>query len=418
MLRRMILLLALLALAFPSLVFAQELPPVTFPEPTGPWAVGRNVLHLVDETRLDTYTSDPNDHRELMVYVWYPADPALDAPAATWLGPEMSPVVADMYGLPLAFLDLVKVHALDNVPVADSASSYPVLLMSHGGDSSHPLLYTAFAEELASHGYMVLGIAHTHNALVTVFPDGRVVPMHTEGTALYSSVPADAPVFDQFQGSWDHCHTLLSLMADDAIFVLDQLESVNASHPLLAGRLDLAHIGMFGHSFGGATSVEVLAHDSRVLAAADLDGDLWSDYSTGLPGALLMITEEGVRFAEPTENYTDEELASVGITPEQYDIILRPQLDAGHIAYVNAGIAYSVMINEARHLNFGDNGLLAPLFPDFGEDLGPIDPVVALRIMNDYLLAFFGQYLKGNTSDLLAGIDAPAEVVFDYRLAE
>lgn len=418
MLKRLTLLLVILVLVLPSLVFAQELPTVTFPEPTGPWAVGRTVLHLVDETRLDLYTPDPNDKRELMVYAWYPAAPALDAPAATWLGPEMSPVVADMYGLPPVFLDVVKVHALDNVPVADSASGYPVLLMSHGGDSSHPLLYTAFAEELASHGYIVLGIAHTHNALVTVFPDGRVVPMHVEGTALYSSVPADAPVFDQFEGAWDHCHTLLGLMADDAIFVIDQLESVNASHPLLAGRLDLAHIGMFGHSFGGATSVEVLARDSRVLAAADLDGDLWSDYSAGLPGALLMISEEGVRFAEPKEDYTDAELASVGITPDQYNDILRPQLNAGHTAYMNAATAYSVMITGAHHLNFGDNGLLAPLFPDFGLDLGPIDPVVALRITNDYLLAFFDQYLKGNTSDLLTGIGAPSDVVFDYHSAE
>jgi predicted dienelactone hydrolase len=154
MLKRMILVLTLLVLALPSLVFARELPMVTFPQPTGPWVVGRTVLRLVDETRLDTYTPDPHDHWELMVYVWYPADPALDAPAATWLGPEMSPVVADMYGLPPAFLDLVTVRALDGVPIADSASGYPVLLMSHG-DSSHPLLYTAFAEELASHGHMV-----------------------------------------------------------------------------------------------------------------------------------------------------------------------------------------------------------------------------------------------------------------------
>jgi dienelactone hydrolase len=39
--------------------------------------------------------------------------------------------------------------------------------------------------------------------------------------------------------------------------------------------LDLHKVGAFGHSFGGATALEVAQRESRVRAAIDLDGDLF-----------------------------------------------------------------------------------------------------------------------------------------------
>jgi hypothetical protein len=48
----------------------------------------------------------------------------------------------------------------------------------------------------------------------------------------------------------------------------------------LAGALDLARTGMFGHSLGGATAAEVMAADRRILAGIDLDGTI---IVSGLP---------------------------------------------------------------------------------------------------------------------------------------
>ena len=47
-----------------------------FPEPTGPYRVGTVTYAWEDTTRPETYSDDPNDHRELPVQVWYPVDPA------------------------------------------------------------------------------------------------------------------------------------------------------------------------------------------------------------------------------------------------------------------------------------------------------------------------------------------------------
>src|SRR5206468_12708618 len=44
------------------------------PSPTGSLPVGRTTFFWKDSTRLETITDDPNDCRELMVSLWYPAE--------------------------------------------------------------------------------------------------------------------------------------------------------------------------------------------------------------------------------------------------------------------------------------------------------------------------------------------------------
>jgi hypothetical protein len=46
-----------------------------------------------------------------------------------------------------------------------------------------PLLPAAIAEELASHGYVVVGVNHTYEKAATVFADGQVVPMSPAAVA-------------------------------------------------------------------------------------------------------------------------------------------------------------------------------------------------------------------------------------------
>ncbi|WP_374018944.1 hypothetical protein ABU162_04120 [Paenibacillus thiaminolyticus] len=50
-------------------------PVFTLPEPTGSYAIGTASYHLVDRSCEESYTDDKGDHRELMITVWYPADP-------------------------------------------------------------------------------------------------------------------------------------------------------------------------------------------------------------------------------------------------------------------------------------------------------------------------------------------------------
>jgi pimeloyl-ACP methyl ester carboxylesterase len=60
----------------------------------------------------------------------------------------------------------------------------------------------------------------------------------------------------------------------DIGFVLDRLEQLNTSGVpgKFKGRLDMTRVGVFGHSFGGATALQFCHDDPRCKAGIDVDG--------------------------------------------------------------------------------------------------------------------------------------------------
>lgn len=42
------------------------------PTPSGPYSIGRQGYDLTDRSRADPFSSRKNQHRKLMVYIWYP----------------------------------------------------------------------------------------------------------------------------------------------------------------------------------------------------------------------------------------------------------------------------------------------------------------------------------------------------------
>ncbi len=71
-----------------------------------------------------------------------------------------------------AALSSARMHVIADAPVAAASARYPVLLLSHGLRYSS-LGYSMLAEDLASHGYVVVGVDHPATALVVLFPDQR-----------------------------------------------------------------------------------------------------------------------------------------------------------------------------------------------------------------------------------------------------
>src|SRR5262245_16683116 len=51
------------------------------PAPMGKYSVGRTSFYWVDASRDEPLTKNPNDRRELMVKLWYPAESASGSPA-------------------------------------------------------------------------------------------------------------------------------------------------------------------------------------------------------------------------------------------------------------------------------------------------------------------------------------------------
>src|SRR5262249_43584383 len=123
-------------------------------------------------SRDETGSPEPGDKRELVAWVWYPAAPAPGAVPAPYL-PTGWQGAAQFLGFQP---DAVRGHAFADAPPAAEPATFPVLVFSPSGFP--PMLLSAILEEMASQGYVVVGVNHTYESAVTSFPDGRLVPMN------------------------------------------------------------------------------------------------------------------------------------------------------------------------------------------------------------------------------------------------
>src|SRR5437016_5217309 len=150
---------------------------LTLPTPTGSFAVGRAIHDWTDDANLDPLAPAPGAKRELLVWIWYPSTAEQSSAMDDYIPAQMR-AAAGPPGGPLRFLtrDLSKVHghSTRNADVSPQQRSYPVVIM-RAGASAGVLNYTTLAEDLASHGYVVVGFDAPYRTSVVVFPDGRVM---------------------------------------------------------------------------------------------------------------------------------------------------------------------------------------------------------------------------------------------------
>jgi predicted dienelactone hydrolase len=376
----------LLLAAAPALLF----PVPVLPNPGGPFAIGTVSYQWTDPNRLELYTADPNDQRSLMVQIWYPATPAQGAQPGPWMDrlDVAGPTIARYLGLPSFFLDhasLVKTHSYPGAAADSNQAPYPVVIYSHGWNGFRTVNLNQ-SEALASHGYVAVAVDHTYGAMLTVFRDGRVAL--NDPAALPPLTPTDA-----YQAG---IQQLEATYAADLRFVMDQLALVNsgAIASPLAGRLDLGRVGLYGHSTGGGAVVLACQADPRCRAGLGMDA--WLE---PIPQAVL---------AQPLSQPFLFMRSQVWASAEN-----DARLDTLYTG-AQAGVI-RLTIAGTKHYDFTLLPLLTPLAPALGLK-GPLNGQRVMTIVDDYLLAFFDQTLKGQARPLLDG-PSPSypEVTFQRR---
>ena len=308
---------------------------IALPVPTGPFAVGRTLCDWADDKTLDPLAPVPGTKRELLVWIWYPAEAGKLGAVDDYLP---AAIRSHRSGGSLIFRlltrDLSKVHghSVRDADVSQRQRSYPVVIM-RAGASAGVANYSTLAEDLASHGYVVVGFDAPYRTTQVVFPDGRVFERRPENNPELFSGEDLTRLADKLLAAW----------TADTAFVLDRLERLNASDPSakFTGRLDLTRVGMFGHSFGGATAAQFCSQDSRCKAVIDLDGSLHGGIlQTGIhkPFMFLMSGEgDFSSSAEVDQIVTDIQSVYNRLPPES---------------------RLFVSIRGANHFTFSDDGAL------------------------------------------------------------
>src|ERR1700675_674786 len=251
-----------------ALLWREHKTGITLPAPTGHFAVGRTTYAWVNNVEKDELAPSPGAAREVLVWIWYPSVAGTSAAPAEYLPAAWRLALAQHSGALMSQfltrdLSLVQAHSTSNPDVSSEQRSYPVVIMRAGGGAL-TTDFTTLAEDLASHGYIVVGFDAPYRTFVVVLRDGRVV----------SRPPTNDPE-DMEAGQANRLiNRLLIMWTSDTKFVVSQLERLNAADPSgkFTGRLDMQRLGMFGHSFGGAQALQFCHDDPRCKAGIDIDG--------------------------------------------------------------------------------------------------------------------------------------------------
>lgn len=354
------------------------LPVPTIPAPSGPYQVGTRIYELTDPSRKEIYSGN-DEARRFMIEVWYPSEPSPSDQRAPWMAnaETFAPAIATYIDMPSFFLDhlkLVKMPAYKESKVAPASTGYPMILFSHGWNGFNAQ-NSGQAVQLASHGYVVIGIQHTYGAVITVFPDGTVAKNNP------SALPEGEPT-DEYEAA---AHILSDQWAGDMGFTLDFMEAQNndPGGPFYT-TLDLARVGVYGHSTGGGAAIEFCGTDTRCVSVLGMDPFMrpvsYEVIENGLSQPSFFMFSQ--RWADDLDSRNN-------------------QLFQNFIPNVKQSFGV-ITINGTGHYDFTDLPLLSPLAPQLGLK-GPINGKQVITIVNDYLLSFFNLTLKGESTNLFAG---------------
>jgi predicted dienelactone hydrolase len=239
--------------------------------------------------------------------------------------------------------------------------------------------YSSLAEDLASHGYVVVGFDAPHRSSVVVLPDGRVIARAPRNNADLVAGHEQARLAERLVREW----------SDDMGFALDQLERLNASDPSgrFLGRLDMERVGVFGHSLGGATALTFCHDDPRCKAGIDVDGaPLGEVINEGVTQPFLFLLSDHGGAPEAERHEVEAKIRSI------YDRLPRDRRSR-------------ITIQGANHFMFSDDAALlkVPVVMGALRTLGVIrlDGRRQLAVASHCIVSFFDVYLKGSPASRL-----------------
>ncbi|MEU8921426.1 alpha/beta hydrolase [Kitasatospora sp. NPDC048545] len=358
---------AAVAVAVTPAAFHGELP-----RPTGPYAVGEEVLHLTDQDRTDPWvpTAGP---RQLAVSMFYPArhDTGVPAPYMT-LGEAQGFVATRVPpGTGLRPQDVAATTTYAYSGARAAGGKFPLVVLSPGFENPRATL-TGLATDLAGHGYVVALVGHPYEDSGETLADGT-----TPGCTLCESGAPDA---------------LPDSRAKDVSFVLDRLTGHDPAWRL-SHLIDRDRIGMAGHSIGGASTLNAMAGDRRIRAGVNMDGTFFPPVPADtLQGRSFLLLGKQSNHAVGGEDPTWGETW------------------AGWKGYKPW-----LAVAGTTHASFTDVPILAaeiglPMPPDM-----TTSPERGMQLTREYVGAFFDRTLKGVHQPLLDG-PSPAnpEVLFQH----
>ena len=326
---------------------------------TGPYGVKMASAILVDESRLETFETD-GSKREVPVYFYYPETDAAE----------------------------------DN--------SFPLVIFSHGAFGYYQSNTSTYME-LASNGYVVISLDHPYHSFFTKDTSGKTIivnPQFMQEVMYINELGTPEQEIIEMSHSW------LDIRTADMNFVLDSIKEIKEAVTVsteekglpdywfintdtsaeslidILAMTDTEHIGLMGHSLGGAASVTVGRTRDDISAVIDLDGTMLGEQFGYTNGEYDFYNEP---YPVPLLSVNNEEHYLEGQSLTDW--------------YVNSWVLYNAKdakntyFRGSGHMNFTDLPLFSPSLAKM-LGIGTVDPEECVVKMNQLVLDYYNCYLK------------------------
>jgi pimeloyl-ACP methyl ester carboxylesterase len=379
--------LGLLVLGFATL----PTPVLAIPKPSGERQVGFSSTTITDDSR--TMLVNGQQHpRVLTLDIWYPAQTTDGFAATPYTEHALNVALSKYQGIPLWLNKEAPSYSFVDAPPL--LSKHPVVIFNHGFASFSKQNFSNF-QELASHGYLVISIAHPGESLISRDADGKILELDTQQPSyqvainLQKDVKTLAPTLasiyvrqrsattqEEYQQAslalaqtpyFAPMKTQIQNWVKDTEFVISQLSQTRADILNIA---DTQRITVMGHSLGGAVALELAKNPSTgVTSIINLDGP-----------HLQYQAEDTRSFQVPILSFL-----SADFRMKKQDIGLHGTLQ--YLFREGSKGAYIVEIAGTAHNNFTDLNF-TPVLKYFTPLLGKVDNVKMAGYVNQAILEF------------------------------
>ncbi|KAK2765797.1 hypothetical protein FQN53_006831 [Emmonsiellopsis sp. PD_33] len=373
------------------------IPEFAVPGPSGPYGVKHKTFELVDEARLDPLNSthprrlmvsrfDPVKKDECQKMCTVPYMPPATALLEDEINVERGWVGGVFGAAQLQFCcnddeeeDNDKNYGYGH----DQGMEFPLLIFSPGGNTSR-LQYSGLVREVSSAGYTVLSVDHPYETDVVEFPDGTII---TGGLLNLTGL------------DMEDCALGVEIRSADVSFILDYMK-IPKVRPGDSHDGPSRRVGIFGHSFGGATAATSLSKDLRLAGGINLDGMQFGP-----------VNEEGFGSSKVPQAFVLWGAVGHNTTNIEYDPTWEQFWKSMHTPPHDEVWTRELSTNPSVHNSFTDYALLADAagvrdqLGDWAKErmAGPLVGTRSMEIFHGYIRDFFAFVLKGEDEGLLKG---------------
>ena len=315
---------------------------MSIPKPTGEYAVG-TFTYTVKDDREEIL--NPGTMRSVAARVYYPVlqESVKGLPKTVTLSENMLRSYKKTFMTAPNFKKHPEMKYSECYAGAERipGKRFPLILFSHG--------YGSYREgnsflciDLASHGYVVISVAHSMENMCTEFDDGTVVyydkkltkkmydPMLGGVIAVYRLTKARgtdeelARRFDALQNKY--CRFMMDRLPE---WMKDTEAALEYAKKNLTDLIDFEKgVGASGHSMGGNTAYALCARNPDFACGINIDGALFGDYSDDMQTKpFLQIcckanehaeTRALIRHTKPVYRVRFRDMAHVGFSDAKY----------------------------------------------------------------------------------------------------